>query len=413
VTDASRGSALAIIRSLGRAGWRVIAADAEPRSLGSLSRYAAAEVVVPSPEHAPAAYAASIRAALAQHAVELLIPVSDEALHPLAAIRGELERSCRIAAAAPEAIAVASDKARTFALAESLGVPIPRTRVVRSAEEAREAARELAWPLVVKPAVSRLHQPERGIVERFSVSYAADEGELSQRVAGIGGRQPILLQELCPGAGSGVELLAWRGRPLLAFQHRRLAELPITGGASAWRESVPLDPMLYEYSRRLVAALEWTGLLMVEFKLGERPVLMEINGRVWGSLPLAVASGVDFPRRWAELCLDGPPPEAALGCDYRVGVRAYDLEKLWSWIAKVALGGNPHPYLARPARWRALQGLGAMLDPRGVSDFFAWDDLAPGLVQPARIARKWLRKSGARGPAPLRPLGARGGDQSR
>ena len=64
----------------------------------------------------------------------------------------------------------------------------------------------------------------------------------------------------------------------------------MTGGASSYRESVALDARLLEDSVRLLQALRWTGLAMVEFKVGADGYhLMEINGRVWGSLPLAVA----------------------------------------------------------------------------------------------------------------------------
>ena len=90
---------------------------------------------------------------------------------------------------------------------------------------------------------------------------------------------------LAPGDGIGVELLMDHGRPLAAFQHRRIQEVPPTGGASALRESVELDPDLYDHAVALLRELGWTGLAMVEFRRGADGVgnLMEINGRVWGS----------------------------------------------------------------------------------------------------------------------------------
>ena len=55
------------------------------------------------------------------------------------------------------------------------------------------------------------------------------------------GRCAVLLQEYGPGEAHGVELLLVDGRPLAAFQHRRIHEVPLTGGASSLRESVPLS----------------------------------------------------------------------------------------------------------------------------------------------------------------------------
>src|SRR5262249_53795474 len=115
--------------------------------------------------------------------------------------------------------------------------------------------------------------PREDRIERGAVGFANDQRELELRLPAMLCRHQVLLQRYQPGVGVGVEALACRGRVRLAFQHRRLAEIPVTGGASAWRESVPLDPELLAYTRRLIEALEWTGLIMVEFKVGERPWL--------------------------------------------------------------------------------------------------------------------------------------------
>ena len=71
---------------------------------------------------------------------------------------------------------------------------------------------------------------------------------------------------------------------------------------SVYRESVAADPDLVRRSRALLDAFGWCGVAMVEYKLDERtgtPYLMEVNGRFWGSLQLAIDAGVDFP---------SPPP---------------------------------------------------------------------------------------------------------
>ena len=63
---------------------------------------------------------------------------------------------------------------------------------------------------------------------------------------------------------------------------------------------------------------------MVEYKVDERlaPYLMEINGRFWGSLQLALDAGVDFPN--LHRCAEGWPPAAP--APYTVGVRSR-----WWW----------------------------------------------------------------------------------
>ncbi len=63
-------------------------------------------------------------------------------------------------------------------------------------------------------------------------------------------------------------------------------------------ESIALDEALESSGVRLLDALDLRGVAMVECKreVGTgRPVVMEANGRFWGSLQLAIDAGVDFP----------------------------------------------------------------------------------------------------------------------
>ena len=388
VTDAARGSALAIIRSLGRAGYRVVAADASPRALGFRSRFAHARVVTPPPEREPKAFVEAILVAAREHAVDLVIPVTDAAILPLSAGRGRFAGTSRLALPEPEALEAAWDKLRTVELGADLGIPVPRTCLVRSTGEALACAPEIGWPLVMKPRRSAL-LGETG-VEAFQVAFASDADELARRMHGLEGRCDVLLQAYSGGAGTGVELVCQSGRPLAAFQHERLREVPLHGGASSFRRSVPLDPVLFAHATRILAALEWTGLAMVEFKVGAcGPKLMEINGRPWGSLPLAIASGVDFPRLLAEVMLHGAPRGAVapLG-EYALGVRSSNPDLDVVWIGSVLLQRRRYPFLPLPRRRAALRAIAQLFDPRVHSDLWSLEDPLPGLASLPRIAAK-------------------------
>jgi predicted ATP-grasp superfamily ATP-dependent carboligase len=267
VTDASRGSAVAIIRSLGERGYRVVAADSRPRSPGFYSRYTSERLLYPPPQAAPRRTVAALREAARELHVDLIVPVTEEVVLPLSEARDDFAGICALALPEPQALARAADKLATVELARELDVPTPRTALAATAAEALEAASSLGWPLVLKPRASRVNRNGRAI-DAYEVGYAGDAEGLAEQMGRFEGRCEVLLQEYCRGEAHGVELLLHRGRPLAAFQHRRLREVPITGGASSFRESVALDPELYEHSVRLLAALEWTGLAMVEFKVG-------------------------------------------------------------------------------------------------------------------------------------------------
>ncbi len=378
---------MAIVRSLGSRGIDVVAADASRRCPAFVSRYVAERVLHPSPFSHPREAVETLVTAAQEHAVDLVIPVGEELVILLSAAR-ERFHSTRLALPDAGAFATTHDKLATVELANRLGIPAPCTVLVKSAAEAVSASDGFSWPIVLKPQASRALRAGE-TVERFGVAYAADVESLETRMRAFEGRCAVLLQEYEAGEGHGVGLLLDRGRPLLAFQHRRLREVPFTGGPSSYRESVELDPRLYELSVRILGALAWTGPAMVEFKVrGDDVSLMEINGRLWGSLPLAVKSGVDFPGRMVELYLssrtDVAPPLAVT--TYEVGVRSRNLSLELGWIASVLAGDSRYPFLEAPRRREAIAAAAELLNPRRGFDILSLDDPLPGFAELLGIA---------------------------
>jgi predicted ATP-grasp superfamily ATP-dependent carboligase len=395
VTDASRGSAISIMRSLSRKGWAVIAADEQKNSTGFRSRHAHRQVIYPSPTAAPDSFVATLCDAASQYQVDLLIPTTDEAILPLARARSRFSPQVQLAIAADEALRVVSDKQATLVLCEELNIPIPESYLVRSVDEARDVAHLLPWPIVLKAQRSRSLEPGNGVQRTGSVSYANTVKELVYQTERLVEYGPVLLQGYRSGTGQGIEMLAHEGRPLAIFQHKRLAEVPITGGSSALRESVTLDPLLVDYSQKLVEALRWTGLIMVEYKVhGADIALMEINGRVWGSLPLAVHSGMDFPAMLGDLYLNGPPDRPPQ-TTYDVGVRACNLDLMALWFGQVLRNRRPYPFIPQPGRSDALRALFGLFRRRLKFDVLSWSDPLPGLLQLQHTAVRLAYKAAA------------------
>jgi predicted ATP-grasp superfamily ATP-dependent carboligase len=395
VTDADRGSALSIIRSLGRKGWKVVAAGPEPGSIGSRSRYVSGEFTYPVPTREPDAFVACVLDVASRERVDLILPVTDEAILPLQEARDRFRTVSRLAIPEDDdALRTVLDKNRTVELAASVGVPTPRTILATSIAEARRAAQCLGWPVVLKPRSSRAFDGS-GSIDSFEVSYAGSDVDLVETFRSLEGRCDVLVQEYCGGVGRGIGLLLHQGRPIAAFQHRRIHEVPVTGGASSLRESEPLDAALYAHSMRILGALRWTGLAMVEFKVGANgPRLMEVNGRVWGSLPLAVMSGVDFPALLADLCLSGPPRGAGVPqLDYRTGLRARNLALDVTWILSTLFPRRRYPFITAPSRWEGVRGALGLLNPRCRFDVQSFSDPRPGIAELPRIARHVWRKA--------------------
>ena len=376
-------SVLAILRSLGRRGHRVELAWHDPDSIVPRSRYCHATHALPHPDAEPEGWLAPIEALLARERFDLVVPADDPSTLALAARRAELAAHALLALPNELALEIAFDKLRTWELARALALPVPRQLAGVDASGLEAAARELGWPVVLKPRSAWRFGSKKW---EHAVKKAYHAHELRALWRGLRGLDEVLLQENVPGRGVGVEVLAWEGEVLLAFQHERLHEPP-RGGGSTYRRSVALDPELRSATEALCARLELSGVAMVEFRRDApsgRWWLIEINARFWGSLPLALRAGADFPRALHELHVEG---KRRFAPGYRTGLTARNLRRdLW-WQLENQRTDPRDPTLARVGAGRLLRELGAIVTLREGVDAWAWDDPRPGAVELARLAR--------------------------
>jgi predicted ATP-grasp superfamily ATP-dependent carboligase len=256
--------------------------------------------------------------------VNVLLPITDVTTMLVAGHRDAFASRCHVPLAPLTSLQRAADKVRLLETATQLGVPAPRSHVVERSDDPLDF--DLPFPVVIKPHGSRVRAG--GGWRACSVRYAADAQALREDLVRRHPAEfPILIQERI--AGQGLGLFACYGRnhaPVAVFGHRRLREKPPWGGVSVMCEAVPVAPRVLDYAQRLLGALDWYGVAMVEFKEDQRdgvPKLMEINGRFWGSLQLAIDAGVDFPSILVETAIGRPP--AALP-EYTVGVKSR-----WFW----------------------------------------------------------------------------------
>src|SRR5206468_11787837 len=219
----------------------------------------------------------------------------------------------------------AFDKAQTAKYAAACGVRLPPTQVPMSLAECRAAAEAVGYPCLVKPRFSNLrdgHEFRPGAAAR----YVSHPMQLDAAVEATRDQDCWpLIQGFVPGQGKGVFALCDHGRAVAWFAHERLRDVQPSGSGSSLRRAVALDPRLRAPAERLLAALEWHGPAMVEFRDDgvHPPWLIEVNGRFWGSLALAIAAGVDFPLLWMRM-LEGEAVTAAPGYRHGVVVR-------WLW----------------------------------------------------------------------------------
>jgi len=281
-------------------------------------------VITPDPLADPSAFVEAVANAVAAHEARVVIPVTDASALALLACRQRL---------APAIIPMPdvatfqriSDKGALREHAERAGVAFPPQHEVRDVAEARALAATLRYPIVLKP--SRSVGEAHGARVKMSVRHASGPAALEAHLDTLPAQAyPLLLQQRIVGPGVGVFVLRWNGERVATFMHRRLREKPPSGGVSVYAESITADENLIARATALVDAFDWCGVAMVECKIDRAtgtPYLMEVNGRFWGSLQLAIDAGVDFPVLLVRLALG----ETARGPDrYRVGV-----DGRWWW----------------------------------------------------------------------------------
>ncbi len=163
----------------------------------------------------------------------------------------------------------------------------------------------------------------------------------------------------------------------------------MSGGGSTYRVSHILSRGMIECVRRLASKSDYTGVGMFEFRLDPTTgefILLEVNARLWGSLPLPIAAGVDFPYLLYRLLVDNH--EEAMQA-YKIGLYGrnvtadfYCTVENFSRIKEKSLGAALG-YLGRTV----IQWL-RVLTPYEKHDSLARDDPQPGLREYRDILAK-------------------------
>jgi predicted ATP-grasp superfamily ATP-dependent carboligase len=356
VVDVGWVNGLAAIRSLGRAGIRVLAVDHRPSALGFRSRYAE-PFLSPDPHQDETRFVAFVRAL----GEVVVFPTHDEQLNLLARHLGDLD----VLAPFPswDVLERVQSKRVQLEVAEAAGVDTPRTSNPATAVEAGKAAEEIGFPVLVKPAhpIGFKHRFRR---QAFRCESAAEVEEAYERASEFA----PMVQELIPGGDDTLytvgSYLTRDGRPLGVFSGRKLRQTPRGIGTCRIGEAVWVQDAV-DAALRLLREFGYFGLSQVEFKRDPRDgsfKLMEINPRLWQWHGLAAACGVDLPRlAYADLTGESPIEATMNGHGKR-------------WAITLLPGERPAPQ--RPPYADAV---------------FAVDDLKPAAVHLARVVRSALR----------------------
>lgn len=387
VTRARRGNSLNAIRSLGKKGIRVVAIDSIKNSPGFHSKYAAKALLCPDGSSDLDAYVQFLRETCRDENCPVILPMDEVSAYVLSKYGSEFPEAANINGSRPnyEQMEMVQDREKLLSLAKELNVPTPRYFMPTT--DMKDTC-GIKGPWVLKPKRSLVIRDNK--VMQAGVRYALDVTELNKianEMATHG--QDTIIQEYIPGEGYGFFALYNKGEIRAKFQHHRLRETPYMGGAASYRESVNI-PELEREGSKIPERLRWHGPLMVEFRRDERDgrfKLMEINPRFWGSLSLAICSGVDFPYLFYRMGIEGDCDQVL---SYKVGVRCKNFSWELSHLFSVLRGHPLSVAIPKPSFWRTcLSILYSTFTVR--DDYLSMDDLRPFLQEVSSVSQQCLR----------------------
>ncbi len=382
---------LTVIRELGGHGVPVHAIGRGEHAIGRASRWTTRFSVRPKGNLAD-----WLPALIRETGAGALIAISEDDLIALAEMPPVID-GCKILTPRRAPLDIVLDKSATLSRAKAVGIDVPESWQPIPSDDFAVKTAQLAYPLVLKwadpPAIlPRLAEYDIAFVK---AEYVENAGALLVALARYEtlGAWP-LAQRFCPGVGLGQMFHMKDGTATLRFQHRRIHEWPPEGGVSTVCATVPLDQHAEQRakSEALLASIGWDGPAMVEYRYDAQAGkywLMEINGRFWGSLPLARHAGAEFAWESYAQAMDtatGQPEIKERHARYTIPETR---RLIRVFFGKRAIADRHF----KVTPWRDLMSyIGDFIDP-GMR-YFVWDrrDPAPFFADMKSVVRKLARR---------------------
>jgi predicted ATP-grasp superfamily ATP-dependent carboligase len=289
---------LGIVRSLGRHGVPVCVIDDE-LSISRVSRYTTNFVKVESLRDEDKVVDTLLEIGERLNLFGwVLYPTREELVAACSHHRSRLSQLFRVPTPDWKSVQWAWDKRNTYRLAHDLGIPAPLTCYPENLDQLSQLD-GLKPPFAIKPAIKE-HFLYATKAKAWCANDHAELKTLFQKAADLVGPGEVMVQELIPGGGTQqFSYCAFfrNGEAVGKMVARRRRQHPLQfGRASTYVETVDV-PIIEELSERFLRAIDYYGLVELEYKLDPRDSqykLLDVNARTWGYHTLGARAGVDF-----------------------------------------------------------------------------------------------------------------------
>ncbi len=305
ITGGNSRIALSVLRSLVKKRFLVTVASDNLNSLCFFSRFCTSKIIYPSPKSDKNAFKQFLLNYVCENKFDLLIPIDDLTLIPISEIFFELSKYVKITMPKPQIYNKFYDKANMLKLAESLNVKIPKSIYINDLDMLKNINCISSFPIIIKPRFSVYWR--KNFVEMGFRKIIYSKSDLLPSYLFLHNKIPFpTIQEYIYGISWGVSVVAINGKIIQSFCHKRVRETNFGGVVSCLSQSMSLNQDMLNSVKKLIKSINWTGVAMFEFIVDQNtniPYFIEMNGRFWGSLELAIFSGIDFPIILIELFL--------------------------------------------------------------------------------------------------------------
>lgn len=330
VTCGHTRAGLAAVRALGRGGVAVAVAAPSRPALAMWSRYATSTLLVPDAGAEAQRFASVVADEAAGRNCDLVLTATDNALWALSRWRDALPEGARRVMPPHDAVARALDRTALHDRARAVGVPSIQTLRVDVPEAVEPALRKLdrmgPVPVIVRPLVPWVEREDgtRRVAESIPIEDIADVRRLLYEREELV-RAGCLLEPRPAGRWLGYGAVCDDGRVLAEVFQERLRERGDLSGVSTLARTLPPDDEVRRAARLVLESLSWQGPALVEMFRGEDGVLRLVNiiGRLWGSMGLAIQAGIDVPMLCEGLSRGAPPPPV---------IKTAEPDHVWRWI---------------------------------------------------------------------------------
>ena len=286
-----------IIRALGEQSVPLMAVYYEDSDMGYASKYVQYKILAPHPEREEKEFIELLLDYASRFGNGVLIPADDATLVAVSKNKDILSQHYIVACNDWEVTRRLIQKDFTYRIAQSYGIPIPKTMIPKNISDVEKYAETAYFPCLVKPCES--HKYFEIFRRKVYRTTNADELIIAYNEAAEVGLE-VLLQEFIPGddtQGVNYNSYTWDGHPLAEYTARKVRLYPPEFGVPRVLVSRPV-PEVIEPGRKILHALNYHGYACTEFKKDSRDGIykfMEVNGRHNRSLLLAVKCGINFP----------------------------------------------------------------------------------------------------------------------